>query len=300
MLFSDTPRSAGRAPGHLPAVVLAATSPDLLTAAERYLALGFSVIPLRGKMPLVAWSPYQQRRPCQAELQRWAQCGLLHNLGIVCGAVSSGLVVLDFDDMTLYEAFSGRFPGLAQTYTVATGGGGRHVYLRAASLPASRHLPGIELRAHGQQVVAPPSIHPDTGLAYQVRRPLPIRRVADFDPVTAWLMALRPGAGPTITKTTPGASLNPALVVALAALFRERGYRSRGDWLNGPCIYPERHAHGDSRASFGFNTRTGYGYCFVCGSMRARDIAGALKLDPSDYGGVITQNRREVDEQPVT
>jgi hypothetical protein len=87
---------------------------------------------------------------------------------------------------------------------------------------------------------------------------------------------------------TPGVSTS--LIDAIATHFRTLGYRQRGDWLNGPCIYPERHAHGDSRASFGFNVRSGYGNCFRCGSMLARDIAAVLGINPY-------QQRRETHDQ---
>jgi hypothetical protein len=62
----------------------------------------------------------------------------------------------------------------------------------------------------------------------------------------------------------------------LAAVFLTRGYRRCGDWLNGPCPYPHRHKHGDRRPSFGFNTRTGYGFCHVCGSMLSKDLSAVL------------------------
>lgn len=69
----------------------------------------------------------------------------------------------------------------------------------------------------------------------------------------------------------------------LAAAFLLRGYRRSGDWLNGSCPYPHRHKHGDRRPSFGFNIRTGYGFCHVCGSMLSKDLSAVL--------GVSTVNR---------
>jgi hypothetical protein len=41
----------------------------------------------------------------------------------------------DFDAPGAYTTFCARFPDLAQTFTVATGGGGWHVYLRVEALP---------------------------------------------------------------------------------------------------------------------------------------------------------------------
>lgn len=54
--------------------------------------------------------------------------------------------------------------------------------------------------------------------------------------------------------------------------FIRSGYKRRGDWLNGSCIYPENHRNGDKHPSFGFNSRTAYGNCFICGSMPVKDI----------------------------
>ena len=54
------------------------------------------------------------------------------------------------------------------------------------------------------------------------------------------------------------------------------GYRQRGEWLNGSCIRPERHRHGDRSPSFGYNLRTGWGHCFRCGSVSAMEISTAI------------------------
>ena len=69
-----------------------------LAAARRYRAAGLSVIPLRPreKVPACPWKPYAQRLPTDEELVHWFSDDS-NNIGIVCGAVSGGLVVLDFD-----------------------------------------------------------------------------------------------------------------------------------------------------------------------------------------------------------
>lgn len=281
--------------GIISPLILAAKSTDLLIAAERYLTLGFSIIPLRGKVPTVEWGTYQQRRPTQFEIERWRDCGLLHNIGIVCGQISGNLIVFDFDALPLYDAFTTRFPDLAHTYTIVTGSGGRHVYLRSDQLPPSQCLKGMELRGNGLQVVAPPSVHPTTGRHYQIERYLPIRQVPNLDLVTTWLSTLclskAPHSPPKATRSKPAIAINPELVTAIAKHLQALGYRQKAEWLNGQCLYPEHHAHRDLRSSFGFNTHTGYGFCFVCGSMLARDIAARIGIDPAEYGGVITHNR---------
>lgn len=58
----------------------------------------------------------------------------------------------------------------------------------------------------------------------------------------------------------------------------QRGGRWRGDWINASCPFPERHRHGDQHPSFGFNARTGYGFCHVCGTLLLKDLYSALNV----------------------
>ena len=258
------------------AVIQAARSENILDAALAYHKAGLCVIPLKGKRPtLDSWKAYQTKQPTQAEITAWHRAGLLKNVGIVCGAVSGGLVVIDFDGLGAYGAFAAMFPALAQTFTVATGSGkGKHVYLYVEELPATVRametvFGNVELRANGSQVAAPPSIDPATGNPYTVDRPLDILRMPDLDDVVRWIELLQaprrekpPVWRPPRTLPTDG-SVNPAVVAAIAARLRQRNHRERGEWLNCACIYPEHHRNGDKHASYGFNTQTGYSYCYV-------------------------------------
>ncbi len=241
------------------------------------------MLPLRGKVPaLASWHRYQRTRASPQMVRAWALAGLFNNVGIVCGAVSGGLVVLDLDGEAAYASFATLFPQLTVTYTVATGSGqGKHVYLFTAALPASAralHTPigNIELRSTGLQVAAPPSIHP-SGRRYTVLHPLDVLHVPDLADVHRWVQAFQPNVNqPPIRRPSLTSRADPALVKALTGYFLSAGYRSNGDWLNGPCIYPERHQHSDAKPSFGFNRRSGYAFCFVCGSMLAKEINSVL------------------------
>jgi len=282
------------------AVHEAAAQPTALEAALAYRQAGLSVIPLKGKRPaLPAWKRYQQEHPTEAEIKTWHEAGLLDNVGVVCGAVSGNLVVIDFDGLGAYGAFAALFPSLAESYTVRTGGGeGRHLYLYVDKLPATTKamdtpLGNVELRAGGSQVVAPPSVHPVTGKAYTVERPLAIRRVPDLDDVVAWIERFQADT-PKHTAWRPPRHLpgtesviNPALIQAIADRLRERRHRQRGEWINCACVYPDRHKHGDRHFSFGFNTRSGFGFCYVCGTLLARDICQILGIEPGAYGGLV-------------
>lgn len=301
-------RDGGHPP---PPVVQAARSPTVAVAAYRYAALGFSVLPLSGKVPAVSWEIYQDTPATEAEIQAWEQAGLLAgNVGLVCGYVSGGLVILDLDGTEAYEAFQATFPYLLDTYTVASGSGrGVHLYYRAEVVPppalALRTTCGnLELRSNRLQVVAPPSTHPDTGQPYRVQRPLDLKRTKTLGEVAGWIYSLKPedrsGAGMNNLPDETGKaiqsdrapSINPRLIAAIAAAFNARGYKLRkGTWLNGPCIYPHNHSHNDRKPSFGYNVHTGYAHCFLCGSILAKDVAHALGIDPDEHGGLVIKGK---------
>lgn len=140
-------------------------------AALDYVAGGWSAVVLRpcDKFPQIRWEPYQYRVADPAEVERWFRRWPDANVGIVTGQVS-GLVVLDLDprhggedSIAAWEA-AGRI--LPETVEAETGGGGRHLYFRAPTILLRNRVglaPGIDLRANGGLVVAPPSIHPSGG-----------------------------------------------------------------------------------------------------------------------------------------
>ncbi|MCU0465722.1 MAG: bifunctional DNA primase/polymerase, partial [Anaerolineae bacterium] len=297
-----------------PPVVQAAHQPTMLAAALAYAALGLSVIPLDGKRPsLTTWTEYQQAAASSETIQAWHSAGLLKNIGIVCGAVSNHLVVLDLDGAAGYPAFAVTFPALAETYTVASGGGiGKHVYFYSDHLPPSIKAMGtpignLELCGAGRQVVAPPSIHPTTGQPYRVERPLDILRVPDLGALTAWIDAFKPRQlsrewqPPTRINIPSGdVPLNPRVMDAIARTLMARDFKQHGDWLHGSCIHPEQHKSGDRSPSFGFNTQTGYGHCYVCGTMLAKEVCEALNIDPAQLGGLVERPQPAVMQTPPT
>ena len=156
----------------------------ILGYALMYWRLGFSIFPLkpRSKQPAVkTWKPYQIQPP---ELQ---EVELLFkekdkNIAIVTGTVSGNLVVIDFDSEELFrevmkkiiEKGSTRLKeALANTWIVKTGKG-YHVYVRledSSLVPRTkpRLREGLDIKAEGGYVVAPPSIHP-SGKQYEFLR----------------------------------------------------------------------------------------------------------------------------------
>src|SRR5690606_35973644 len=240
------------------------------------------------------------------------------NIGIVCGKVSGNLLVLDLDGAAGYPAFAATFPALAETYTVASGGGvGKHVYFYTDSLPPSVKAMGtpighLELCGEGRQVVAPPSIHPTTVQPYRLERVLDILRVPDLSELAAWIEAFKPRQPvrewqpPTRVNFPTGyAPLHTRVTEAIGRTVAGQGFKQHGDWLYGSCIHPERHKNGDRNPSFVFNTQSGYGHCYVCGTMLAKEVCEALNIDPDQVGGLVErpdpptiQTQRTVKRKP--
>lgn len=155
---------------------------DSLAIARRYLALGFSVIPVPrprpgvpkgqpgdGKVPILAWKEFQSRRPTDEELAFWFS-GEPMNLAVVTGAIS-GVVVVDADDEPARLWCVRHLPYTPwQTRT----NGGCHLWFRhpgvlvsnRARLETSDGRLKIDLRADGGYVVAPGSVHA-SGVIYR-------------------------------------------------------------------------------------------------------------------------------------
>jgi KaiC/GvpD/RAD55 family RecA-like ATPase len=115
------------------------------------------------------------------------------NIGIVTGTIS-GLLVVDWDPRNGGE----RPPMLPETMEVLTGGGGGHIYFRLSEPARSKSdvMPGIDIKADGGYVVAPPSRHASgRGYEWEVNHHYEEVEVAD---VPAEVLALlNPNQVPT-------------------------------------------------------------------------------------------------------
>jgi hypothetical protein len=109
-------------------------------AAHRYRARGLSVLPAwregeQKRVALRAWKPYQARLPTDAEVRGWFANGHAA-LCLVCGAVSGGLEMIDFDVAAeAFEAWRGvvreTAPDLLDRLVIeSTPSGGRHIVYR--------------------------------------------------------------------------------------------------------------------------------------------------------------------------
>jgi len=153
---------------------------NFLKEALSYCKRGYSVIPIKptGKKPLVEWTEYQTRIATEKKMKKWWKKWPDTNVGIVTGNIS-GLVVIDCDSKGAVKRFMKDYPEAGITRQVETGNG-RHFYFRSETGirndVGSLLGPGIDIRAEGGFVVAPPSVHPN-GKTYRWlnrKKPVPL------------------------------------------------------------------------------------------------------------------------------
>jgi putative DNA primase/helicase len=111
----------------------------------------------------------------RAQIEAWWKNISLSNIGIATG-VASGIVVVDVDPRHGGDASLAKL-NLPDTYTVQTGGGGRHLYFQHPGgeirNSAGTVALGIDIRGDGGFVVAPPSNHA-SGEDYAVLADVPL------------------------------------------------------------------------------------------------------------------------------
>lgn len=130
----------------------------MIDDARRLASLGLAVFPLkaRSKEPATAHG-FKDATKDLSKIGDWA------GVAVATGMVS-GVCVIDIDPRNGGDL--DKLPGaVPTTWECLTGGGGRHLYLRITAPMRSRKLAeGIDLKADGGYVVAPPSIHPSGGI----------------------------------------------------------------------------------------------------------------------------------------
>jgi hypothetical protein len=138
---------------------------------------------------------------------------------------TAGLAVVDIDPRNgghLDRAL------MTPTAAVATGGGGWHLYYRHPGGPLLPALPGragVDVKADGGYVVAPPSVHPGTRQAYRWAGDRPVN---EMPPALAAALAPPPAADRPAPLSRPlpaagggGISSPPALLAALLRTVQE-------------------------------------------------------------------------------
>jgi hypothetical protein len=161
-------------------------SKEIKEKAKEYLQAQLSVLPTdKNKVPTVStWKPYQTERIKEEELEALFSGANVKGLGIITGAISGGLEVIDVDckyDIkgSLWEDLRGliedNLPEVYNSLVIAkTIRGGYHIYYRCSSITGNLKLSNreatdtekakgdkvktlIETRGEGGYVIAPPT-----------------------------------------------------------------------------------------------------------------------------------------------
>ncbi len=158
---------------------------DMLDAAMKYASLGWAVFPVHsirdgrctcgrpactspGKHPLTRHG-FRDATTDPAVITAWWKKYPWANIAIATGEKSGRLMVIDLDSKPKEgidgeETWRELYREYPDTVEVLTGGGGRHIYF---TYPDNTNLksginilgPGIDIRAEGGYVIAPPSLH---------------------------------------------------------------------------------------------------------------------------------------------
>lgn len=172
---------------------------NLLATAEKYAQCGISVIRIKcdgSKSPVGYWKTYQERKATSVELKKWFKHDGFVGIGIVCGAVSGNLEVIDLESWEMCNAWGkeiakmGRADLRDKCVAVRAPRGGAHVYYRCEQIEGNQKLAQewidytdpetgevkqkpstlIETRGEGGYVIAPGSpgaAHP-SGNVYEL------------------------------------------------------------------------------------------------------------------------------------
>ena len=142
-------------------------------------ALGWSVLPLapRSKLPLISkrrgGKGVHDATTDPAQIEEWWAKDPRANVGLAAGHEWWALDVDTSDGkdgLVTLGVLQIENGGIPDTVTQRTGGGGWQYLFQADPRLKNRvnanKLAGLDVRAPGGYIVAPPSIHPDTGLTY--------------------------------------------------------------------------------------------------------------------------------------
>ncbi len=167
------------------------SAPNMLTEALAYGEAGFRVFPVheptpdggctchdsecasKGKHPRIGmWR--QKATTDAAQIREWWTQWPTANIGLLTGA-ENGVVVVDVDprnggDVSIDRLIEERGDFTEAAPVAQTGGGGAHVHFRHPGVPVKSRsnalAAGLDVKADGGYVVAPPSLH-ESGLRYE-------------------------------------------------------------------------------------------------------------------------------------
>jgi hypothetical protein len=158
----------------------AENEPSAREWALTFASQGIGVFPLksREKIPLGRLAPNGCKNATtdEAVINRWFEAEPRANLALAMGG-NLRLLGVDMDsrhggNASLYDLCETHGDAWLDTFTVKTGDNGRHFYFRlpdGVEVRRAKLAPGIDIKAEGGYLVAPPSIHPN-GNRYEVEK----------------------------------------------------------------------------------------------------------------------------------
>lgn len=154
------------------------TKSDFLKAALAYAKRGWKVFPLDSKRPLAGTHGHKDATTDPKQIKAWWKDYPTANVGIACSS-EHGPIVLDVDSGEAEELVASL--DLPPTLIAVSGKKGRHLYFAPDGKAIRRKTKlkgvGLDLLGNGGYVVAPPSVHPETGRTYawkNKRAPIPL------------------------------------------------------------------------------------------------------------------------------
>lgn len=259
---------------------------SLLKVALSWFDQGIIPIPLRkrDKPACIRWTKWRDNPPARKAIVDWFYSRQV-NIGVLCGACSRNLAVVDFDYPLPYLKWKSKNANLCNTYTVETSRG-YHLYYFIDNIPQrSLGFVGGELKASGY-VVAAPSIHP-TGWVYK-GNDAPIMRLSDIGALHLPSLEIEPMRQslphPYEAAHLSGDSLCCAIkaelpiTVFLSKMCKTDLYpptHGDADFLMAVCPF-----HDDHNPSMWVNVKTMTCGCFSpqCKAHRSLDVIDALAL----------------------
>jgi hypothetical protein len=248
--------------------------------AHLWLSRGFKLLPCQpGTKRLVkSFGPVAGRVLLAEDVNYWFR-DRGANLAVIAGPDS---IILDFDQVEIYESWAAGWPDLAGSYCENTPRGGRHVFLSLIE-PGGLVVPGL---IRGVEVKRFCMVHPSKigGGTYDILNPGPIFNVSVETVKKSLEPFFEPGqSNQPDTTGKPGGlprashGVNNGLrqnrgilarvkaawpILEYLAYFEPRlRLEGKGEWLS--CLCPW---HDDHNPSMRINTVTNTWRCFACGS----------------------------------
>lgn len=270
---------------------------DVKTQALRwYDAFGVTPLPIKKntKISAIKWAHVQEHRPPRGVVLKWFSRNDV-DLALMCGQVSNGLCVLDFDRMDLYEHWRDVHKyHHAETYSVKTRRG-VHCYFWLDRLPDGTKIGDkLDVKATGY-VVAPPSP------GYSVLQDAPVLRASVVEALLAGLeiehekaenkgeekvrdtptsLHFRPNSALSRTRLPPNiiARIKAALSIETVCNWYTTMRPGPSGYLWGKCP-----AHDDTKPSFSCDPTKERAHCWSQGCK----LHGQAGLDVIDLVGKL-------------